>query len=101
METSLISWKSFQSFRNRFFLFLRTSRNILKHIQPGDRIVYLGNYTGYGESAIDSINEIPERIIKNCWRHGDYSYFPTEPMDGELEDDNPIDAELVEIEPNI
>lgn len=32
--------------------------NILKHIKPGDRIVYLGNYTGYGENAIDSINEL-------------------------------------------
>ena len=32
--------------------------NILKHIHPGDRIVYLGNYTGYGESAVDSINEL-------------------------------------------
>jgi len=32
--------------------------NILKHIQPGDRIVYLGNYTGFNEGSIDSINEI-------------------------------------------
>ncbi len=31
---------------------------ILKHIQPGDRIVYLGNYTGYGDNATHSIEEI-------------------------------------------
>lgn len=31
---------------------------ILRHITPGDRIAYLGNYTGYGENALDSINEI-------------------------------------------
>ena len=32
--------------------------NILKHIKPGDRVVYLGNYTGYGDNAIACINEI-------------------------------------------
>lgn len=28
------------------------------HIAPGDRIVYLGNYTGYGEHPIETINEL-------------------------------------------
>ena len=32
--------------------------SILRNIKAGDRIVYLGNYTGYGETAIDSINEL-------------------------------------------
>ena len=32
--------------------------NILNKIQPGDRIVYLGNYTGYGTQSIESVNEI-------------------------------------------
>jgi len=31
---------------------------ILNHIQPGDRIVYLGNYTGYGPQAVETIDEI-------------------------------------------
>jgi serine/threonine protein phosphatase 1 len=27
-------------------------------IKPGDRVVYMGNYTGYGEQAVDTIEEI-------------------------------------------
>lgn len=26
--------------------------------------------------CIESVNELPTEIIKNSWRHGDYSYFP-------------------------
>jgi len=36
----------------------RLHNDILNQIKPGDRIVYLGNYTGYGERALDSIDEI-------------------------------------------
>ena len=32
--------------------------HILEHIKPGDRIVYHGNYTGYGEHAAACITEI-------------------------------------------
>ena len=32
--------------------------NILEQIKPGDRVVYLGNYTGYGADAIACIDEI-------------------------------------------
>ena len=31
---------------------------ILDNIQPGDRIVYHGNYTGYGAQAVDTVEEI-------------------------------------------
>lgn len=31
---------------------------ILERIQPGDRIVYLGNYTGYGNQSRDAVDEI-------------------------------------------
>lgn len=31
---------------------------ILEDIQPGDRIVYLGNYTGYGARAVETVDEI-------------------------------------------
>lgn len=31
---------------------------ILESIRPGDRILYHGNYTGYGEQAIETIEEI-------------------------------------------
>lgn len=31
---------------------------ILNKINPGDRIVYLGNYTGYGTQSVECINEI-------------------------------------------
>ena len=36
----------------------RLHDHILEHIKPGDRIVYHGNYTGYGEHSIACINEI-------------------------------------------
>jgi hypothetical protein len=32
--------------------------NIYKQFQPGDRIVYLGNYTGYGHYSCETINAI-------------------------------------------
>lgn len=32
--------------------------NILQHIKPGDRVVYLGNYTGYGTDARTCVDEI-------------------------------------------
>jgi len=32
--------------------------HILNKVKPGDRIVYMGNYTGYGINAVQSINEI-------------------------------------------
>lgn len=31
---------------------------ILEHIQPGDRILYHGNYTGHGSDAVQTIDEI-------------------------------------------
>lgn len=31
---------------------------ILEHVSPGDRIVYLGNYTGYGEHSAAVIDEL-------------------------------------------
>ena len=31
---------------------------LLEHIQPGDRLVYLGNYTGYGEQSRECIDEL-------------------------------------------
>ncbi len=31
---------------------------ILEHIRPGDRIVYHGNYTGYGVHAVETVEEI-------------------------------------------
>lgn len=31
---------------------------ILSNIKAGDRVVYLGNYTGFGDAAIDTVNEI-------------------------------------------
>ncbi|MEZ5919137.1 MAG: hypothetical protein R3D66_04255 [Alphaproteobacteria bacterium] len=31
---------------------------LLPHIEPGDRLIYLGNYTGYGEHAADCIEEL-------------------------------------------
>lgn len=49
--------------------------------------------------CIDSINSMSKDIVKSAWRHGEYSYFPTESaavvlndedgaVDGFLEDDN-------------
>lgn len=31
---------------------------LLEHIQPGDRLLYLGNYTGHNEHAVDCVDEI-------------------------------------------
>ncbi|GJL84549.1 MAG: hypothetical protein DHS20C02_03240 [Micavibrio sp.] len=31
---------------------------LLEHIRPGDKIIYLGNYIGYGERAVESVDEI-------------------------------------------
>lgn len=31
---------------------------LLERFEPGDRIIYLGNYTGYGPSSVETINEI-------------------------------------------
>ncbi len=32
--------------------------SILEHITPGDRLIYLGNYTGYGEHARETVDEL-------------------------------------------
>lgn len=37
---------------------IRLHDAIFAHIKPGDRIVYHGNYTGYGERAVACIDEI-------------------------------------------
>ncbi|MCB9982060.1 MAG: hypothetical protein H6861_00070 [Rhodospirillales bacterium] len=37
---------------------IRLHDAIFQHIRPGDRIVYHGNYTGYGENAVVCIDEI-------------------------------------------
>lgn len=31
---------------------------IFSHIAPGDRLIYLGNYTGYGAQAVETIDEL-------------------------------------------
>ncbi|MEM6780905.1 MAG: hypothetical protein AAF569_03490 [Pseudomonadota bacterium] len=31
---------------------------VLERFEPGDRIVYLGNYTGYGSASVETIDEI-------------------------------------------
>lgn len=37
---------------------LRLHDMLLSEIQPGDRIIYLGNYIGYGDTPIETITEI-------------------------------------------
>ncbi len=36
----------------------RLHDHILKHVKPGDRIIYHGNYTGYGDHSVACIDEL-------------------------------------------
>lgn len=37
---------------------VRTHDALLDKIQPGDRLIYLGNYIGYGETPLETIDEV-------------------------------------------
>lgn len=74
---------------------------ILARINPGDRIVYLGNYTGYGDKARETVDEIltfrrlvlsipgmkPEDIVylrggqEDMWQRLIQLQFSTNPVD--------------------
>ena len=36
------------------------------------------NLTEDGTLCIDALQDLPEDLVKNAWRHGEYSWFPGE-----------------------
>lgn len=50
--------------------------------------------------VLNSIEDIPKRIVQNAWKHGPYSYFPNSAVEGPArEEEDVFDNEIVETVP--